>query len=112
MGGSNNLFRGRRLAAVLGAMTLSVVGVVAASTPASAADDYGNINTSKTGSIVIHKHVHQVTATRHRLAGRVDDHPVGPGRGCDLHRVQGHRHRSDHCGRLDRRRGVGRHDRV
>ena len=59
MGGSNNRSRGRRLAAVLGAFTLALVGAVSASTTASAVDDYGNINTNKAGSILIHKHVHQ-----------------------------------------------------
>lgn len=63
MGGSNTQFRGRRLTAALGALTLSLVGAVSASTPASAADDYGNINTTKTGSIIIHKHVHQTTTS-------------------------------------------------
>ena len=63
MGGSINRFRGRRLAAVLGAVTLSLAGVAGTATTASAADDYGNIKPDKQGSILIHKHAYQSTTT-------------------------------------------------
>jgi fimbrial isopeptide formation D2 family protein/LPXTG-motif cell wall-anchored protein len=57
MGGSNNRFRGRRVVAVLGAVTLSLLGAVGGASSASAAA--GNIDFDAKGSIIIHKHVHQ-----------------------------------------------------
>ena len=45
---------GRRVAAAAGALAIGVAGLGLASGAAVAAD--GNIDTSKTGSIVIHKH--------------------------------------------------------
>lgn len=61
MGGNTNQFRGRRLAAVLGAITLSLVGAAGGATAAFAAD-YGNVDNTKDGSIIIHKHVLSGTA--------------------------------------------------
>ena len=63
MGGNTNRFRGRRLVAVLGALALGLGGAVGAATTASAADDFGNIDMGRTGSILIHKHVHQSGTT-------------------------------------------------
>nr|WP_300151338.1 SpaH/EbpB family LPXTG-anchored major pilin [Propionicimonas sp.] len=57
MGGSNNRSRSRRVVAVLGAVTLSLLSAVGAASSASAAD--GNIDFDAEGSIIIHKHVHQ-----------------------------------------------------
>ncbi len=72
MGGSNNRFRGRRVLAVLGAVTLGLVGAVGAAAPASADDAFGNVDTNKLGSLTIHKHVHQGSATP------VEASPAGP----------------------------------
>ncbi len=69
MGGSNNRFRGRRLAAVLGAVALSLIGAVGAAAPASA--DSGNIDFGKLGSIIIHKHVHESGQTGSPTGGNL-----------------------------------------
>ncbi len=45
-----------RVVALLSALALSLIGVAGVATPAVAAD-YGNVDTTKDGSIIIHKHV-------------------------------------------------------
>ena len=45
-----------RVVAALRALALSLIGVAGVATPAAAAD-YGNVDNTKTGSIIIHKHV-------------------------------------------------------
>jgi fimbrial isopeptide formation D2 family protein/LPXTG-motif cell wall-anchored protein len=69
MRGNNNRFRGRRVLAVLGAVSLGLVGAVAAAAPASA--DSGNIDFAKLGSIIIHKHVHQSGQTGSAAGGNL-----------------------------------------
>lgn len=60
----------RRLTAGIGAVALALVGVVGASTAASAADQVpGNINPDATGSIIIHKHVEDPRSTDGNPAG-------------------------------------------
>lgn len=69
MGGSNKRFRGRRVAAVLGAITLGLVGAVGAAAPATA--DSGNIDFTERGSIIIHKHAHQSGQTGSPAGGNL-----------------------------------------
>lgn len=59
---SHNPHRRRRVVAALGALTLSLIGVTWSAAPASA-DDYGNVDNTKAGSIIIHKHVHQTSTS-------------------------------------------------
>jgi fimbrial isopeptide formation D2 family protein/LPXTG-motif cell wall-anchored protein len=48
-----------RVAAALGALTLSLIGLAGAATPAHADDAFGNVDNTKSGSITIHKHQFQ-----------------------------------------------------
>jgi fimbrial isopeptide formation D2 family protein/LPXTG-motif cell wall-anchored protein len=70
MGGSNNRFRGRRVVAVLGAVTLSLLGAVGGASSASAAA--GTIDFDAEGSILIHKHEHGASGQGKPSGGTLD----------------------------------------
>lgn len=61
--GETRIGRWGRLTAVAGALALGLTAALGTSTRASAAPSYGNIDTTQTGSIIIHKHVHQTSTS-------------------------------------------------